>query len=74
MSIRFDPECVFAHPLGRQGKRKLKKLYQEYGVPSWMRRRTPLLYYGETLAAVAGLFVCEGFEGQDCDFVWHKTH
>ncbi|MBE1277305.1 tRNA lysidine(34) synthetase TilS [Enterovibrio baiacu] len=74
VSIRFDPESVFARPLGRQGKRRLKKLYQEYGVPSWMRRRTPLLYYGETLAAVAGLFVCEGFEGQDCDFVWHKTH
>ncbi|PML79547.1 tRNA lysidine(34) synthetase TilS [Enterovibrio norvegicus] len=74
VSIRFDPEGVLAHPLGRQGKRKLKKLYQEYGVPSWMRRRTPLLYFGETVAAVAGLFVCEGFEGQDCDFVWHKTH
>ncbi len=74
VSIFFDPESVWAHPLGRQGKRKLKKLYQEYGVPSWMRRRTPLLYYGETLVAVAGLFVCEGFEGQDCDFVWHKHH
>ncbi|MBV7300963.1 tRNA lysidine(34) synthetase TilS [Enterovibrio paralichthyis] len=72
--VTFDPEGRFAHPVGRQGKRKLKKLFQEYGVPSWLRRRTPLIFYGEEIAAVADLFVCDGFGGQDCELVWHKHH
>lgn len=72
--ISFNPEGISAHPAGRQGKRKLKKLFQEYGVPSWERRRTPILFYGEKVAAVAGLFVCEGFVGGECELVWHKCH
>ncbi|WP_394213136.1 tRNA lysidine(34) synthetase TilS [Enterovibrio calviensis] len=74
VTVSFNPEGLFAHPLGRQGKRKLKKLFQEYGVPTWQRRRTPLIFYGEQLAAVADLFVCEGFDGQECELVWHKHH
>ncbi|MFP3345103.1 tRNA lysidine(34) synthetase TilS, partial [Halomonas sp. SIMBA_159] len=61
-------------PLGRAGRRKLKKLFQEYGVPSWRRRQTPLLFYGDKLAAVAGLFVVEGFEGNECELVWKCDH
>ncbi len=72
ISIKFDPEGLSAHPVGRQGKRKLKKLFQEYGVPSWQRRRTPLIYFGDTLVAVADLFVCDGFEGNDYTLVWYK--
>ena len=48
-------------PVGRVGSRRLKKLLQEYGVPSWQRGRIPILYYGEQVALVAGLFVCDGF-------------
>lgn len=72
LSVRFDPEAIEVKPVGRVGKRKLKKLFQEYGVPSWNRRRTPLIYYGDQLAAVAGLFVVEAFSGQDCDLEWHN--
>ncbi|UTV28287.1 tRNA lysidine(34) synthetase TilS [Photobacterium atrarenae] len=72
VSVRFNPEGIEARPVGRVGRRKLKKLFQEYGVPSWNRRRTPLIFYGEQLAAVAGLFVVEGFHGQDCDLTWHN--
>lgn len=68
--VGFEPKGLSAHPLGRQGKRKLKKLFQEYGVPSWQRQRTPLIFYGETLVAVAGLFVCEGFSGTDLYLDW----
>lgn len=70
--VSFDPQGISAHPLGRQGKRKLKKLFQEYGVPSWQRKRTPLIFYGDKLAAVADLFVCKGFEGQDLELIWSK--
>lgn len=74
VSVIFDAEGRVAHPVGRQGSRKLKKLFQEYGVPSWLRRRTPLIVYGDEVAAVAGLFVCEGYQGQECELVWHKRH
>ncbi|MBY5948846.1 tRNA lysidine(34) synthetase TilS [Photobacterium rosenbergii] len=71
VSVRFEPAGLEVQPVGRVGKRKLKKLFQEYGVPSWQRRRMPLVFYGEELAAVAGLFVVEAFAGEDCDLTWH---
>ncbi|CZF77971.1 tRNA lysidine(34) synthetase TilS [Grimontia marina] len=72
--VSFDPEGLSAHPEGRQGKRKMKKLFQEYGVPSWLRRRTPILFYGDTVAAVGDLFVCKDYVGDECELVWHKFH
>jgi len=49
-------------PAGRGGQRhELKKLMQEWGIPPWQRERVPLLYVGNTIAAVVGYCVCEGF-------------
>lgn len=70
--VHFNSQGILAHPLGRQGRRKLKKLFHEYGIPSWQRKRTPLIFYGDKLAAVADLFVCNGFEGNQCQLIWHK--
>ncbi|MGE6124842.1 tRNA lysidine(34) synthetase TilS [Aeromonas rivipollensis] len=62
LSVRFQVASgVMLKPVGRVGSRRLKKLLQEYGVPSWQRGRIPILYYGEQVALVAGLFVCDGF-------------
>jgi len=33
-------------------------------VPDWERERLPLLYAGDTLIAVPGIAVCEGFLAQ----------
>jgi tRNA(Ile)-lysidine synthase len=41
--------------------RLLKHLLQEAGIPPWRRERLPLVYVGDRLAAVAGLWVCEPF-------------
>lgn len=71
VTVSFNPEGISAHPHDRGHSRKLKKLFQEYGVPSWNRRRTPLIFYGDQLAAVAGLFVCRDFVGQQCELTWH---
>ncbi len=46
---------------GRGCHQKLKKLYQARGIPPWERERIPLIYVGDQLAAVAGLWVCEPF-------------
>lgn len=55
VSIRFKAPGVL-HIVGRNGGRKLKKIWQEQGIPPWRRDTTPLLFYGETLIAAAGVF------------------
>ncbi|ENY73099.1 tRNA(Ile)-lysidine synthetase [Aeromonas diversa CDC 2478-85] len=72
LSVRFDvpPGCQL-HPVGRSGGRRLKKLWQEFGIPSWQRGRIPILYYGETPAAVLGLFICREFACEaDTGLAW----
>lgn len=48
-------------PAGRAHSQTLKKLLQEYAIPPWLRDRLPLIYCGDELAAVANLWVCDGF-------------
>lgn len=38
----------------RQGSHPLKKLFQEWGVPPWLRNKLPLIYYQKELIAVVG--------------------
>lgn len=71
--VGFAPEGLTAHPEGRAGSRNLKKLFQEYGVPSWLRRRTPILLADGQVAAVAGLFVDKAFSGSECELVWKQV-
>jgi len=70
--VSFNPQGLMACPVGRPGSRKLKKLFQEYSVPSWLRRRTPILMYQDKVVAVANLFVDRDFSGQDCELHWDK--
>lgn len=65
LQLKFDlPGSTRLRPLGRSGSRTLKKLWQEYSVAPWWRPHWPILCYGEAVAAIPGLFVCEGFEAQ----------
>ncbi len=41
----------------RQGHHSLKKLFQEANIPPWEREKIPLLYFNETLVAIADLWV-----------------
>lgn len=61
VSIRFKAPGML-HIVGRNGGRKLKKIWQELGVAPWLRDTTPMLFYGETLIAAAGVFITQ--EGQ----------
>lgn len=54
--------------VGREGSRSIKKLWQEYEIPSWMRTRIPLIYYNESLIAAAGVFVTTQGDGQSVIF------
>ncbi len=43
----------------RRGHRSLKKLFQERGVPPWLRERIPLILLDEELVAVGDLWLCD---------------
>lgn len=70
--IGFEPQGLSAHPVGRSGSRKLKKLFQEMGVPSWQRHRIPILMNQDRVMAVADLFVDTKFAGNVYKIVWQK--
>ncbi|MFM5841187.1 tRNA lysidine(34) synthetase TilS [Aeromonas sanarellii] len=71
LSVRFQvAPGVMLKPVGRVGSRRLKKLLQEHGVPSWQRGRIPILHYGEQAALVAGFFVCDGFLAPEGGMAW----
>lgn len=46
---------------GRGCSKKLKKIFQEKGIPPWLREDFPLLYVGDELAGVAGICYCHPF-------------
>ncbi len=48
-------------PAGRAHHATLKNLFQQVGVPPWLRERVPLLYIGTELAAVAGYWYADEF-------------
>ena len=57
LDIRFRQGGEKLRPAGRAGHHTLKKLFQEAGIPPWLRERIPLLYADGQLLAVAGLWV-----------------
>ncbi|MFE8149127.1 tRNA lysidine(34) synthetase TilS [Brenneria goodwinii] len=68
VSIRF---CAGGrvHMAGRAGGRSMKKLWQELGVPPWLRDRTPLVFYNDQLITALGWFVTlegQAKEGNPC--------
>ncbi|WJW76593.1 tRNA lysidine(34) synthetase TilS [Thiohalobacter sp. IOR34] len=62
LRIRLRQGGERLRPAGRTHQRPLKHLLQEAGVPPWERARLPLLYRGDELLAVAGLWVAEGWQ------------
>lgn len=76
ISVCFRQGGERCQPAGRSGSQSLKKLFQEYQVAPWLRDRWPLIYCGDILIAVAGLWICEGFqvaneqEGLSIDWQW----
>jgi len=61
LEVRFRQGGEIIQPVGRKESHSLKKLFQERGVPPWVRERTPLLYMDEQLLAVGDMFVNQKF-------------
>lgn len=70
VSVRFIAQGSF-HIVGRNGSRQIKKLWQEFNIPPWMRTRIPLIYYNENLITAVGVFVTEFGKGQQIKFIYH---
>ena len=50
-----------AWPSERSKRRTVKKLLQEYQVPTWQRQRIPFIFYDDVLVAALGLWVEKDF-------------
>lgn len=72
IEIRFrqgGEACYLAH---RTGQQSLKKLFQEWGIPPWLRDRLPLLFINNELKWIAGHGVCsEETTSDDCYEIYH---
>ncbi len=47
---------------GRAHQHELKKLFQDWGIPPWLRDQIPLIFVGETLAHIVGYATCAPFD------------
>ena len=65
LSVRWRRGGEICRLPGRQHHSRLKKLFQDAGVPPWQRERIPLLYCGDELAAVVGYWYCAPFAAQN---------
>ena len=55
---------------GRAHHHKLKKLFQEAGIPPWERNRLPLVYVNGDLAAIGDRWVCEPYAARANEPGW----
>lgn len=61
LMIKFRQGGENFHPVQRKHSQRLKKLFQEAGIPPWDRESIPLVYYKDELIAVAGLWHCKQY-------------
>lgn len=62
VSVRFQLAGQFrCHPHSRGKGRELKKLWQEFAIPPWVREKVGFVFYGEQLVMAIGLWVEKGF-------------
>ena len=61
VEVRFRAGGERCRPAPGSPSRPLKKLFQEAGVAPWWRARWPLLFVAGRLAAVPGLWTCQGW-------------
>jgi tRNA(Ile)-lysidine synthase len=58
LEVRFRVKGLFCRTVRDRHRRPLKKLYQEAGVPPWIRPHVPLVFVEGNLLAVADIRTC----------------
>jgi tRNA(Ile)-lysidine synthase len=64
VEIRYRQGGERCIPAGNIHHRALKKLFQEWSIPPWLRDSMPLIYLDNQLAAIPGYVVCESFQAK----------
>lgn len=70
ISIRFRQGGETCRPVGRGQTHQLKKLFQEWQIPPWLRASIPLIYVDGELAQVLGYCHCEPFTAVEGEPGW----
>ncbi len=73
VQVRFRSGGETICPAGRKETHKLKKLFQESGVPPWQRDRVPLLFIDGKLAAVTGYWIDDSFNAKGTEPGWEVS-
>jgi len=55
-------------PKGQKHSKSVKKLLQEADLPPWAKADWPLIFQGETVVAVPGICVCDGWDKESSGF------
>ncbi|WP_211211596.1 tRNA lysidine(34) synthetase TilS [Gilvimarinus chinensis] len=74
VEVRWRQGGERCQPAGRAHSQTLKKLLQEYQVPTWLRPRVPLLFIDGDLAAVGDYWVNQAYAGKGAGAMalhWH---
>ncbi|WP_214219104.1 tRNA lysidine(34) synthetase TilS [Rosenbergiella nectarea] len=74
ITVRFG-QSAYLHLVGRQGGRSLKKIWQEKGIPVWLRENIPLIYFNEELVCAPGIFITQSgviTAGEGYGLVWER--
>lgn len=70
VEVRFRAGGERIRPAGSKHRRDLRTLFQEQGVPPWMRDRIPLVYVDGRLAAVPGFWIESEFSARPSAAAW----
>ena len=70
LTVRFRQGGEIFHPVNRQHSQRLKKLFQEENIPPWERDLIPLVFLGDELIAVAGLWYSKKHQADENEPTW----
>lgn len=70
ITLKFRQGGETCRPAGRGQTHQLKKLFQEWQVPPWLRASIPLIYVNGELAGVVGYCYCEPFAAVEGEESW----
>ena len=71
--IKFRQGGERCYLQGHLGSRKLKKLFQQWGVSPWLRDRIPLIFGGERLLSVVGYCINRPFAAGADEIGWEVS-
>ncbi|MGE5154901.1 MAG: tRNA lysidine(34) synthetase TilS [Bdellovibrio bacteriovorus] len=67
LQVRFGLAGLSCRSRAGCHRRSLKRLFQEAGIPPWLRPLVPLVLAEDRLVAVAGVCSCAGGPGGDSE-------